>query len=309
MGKRILLGDFGIARNIGDNGGLAAANITVDTFPYAAPEQLTGEPLDGRADQYALAATAYHLLTGSTLFPHSNSAVVISHHLTVPPPALAKIRPKLTAFDPVLAIALTKDLPTDSPGARISPARSQRQDSRGRRQPWLRPCLHPWRTGHLRAQQCPRPRLTPTSRNDTGRWRIFAAASTVIAPTAVGAIAYAIENDNTDSKQGPPAASPTLARAQRAPKCAPSPAPARRDRHPAPTSFLSIWRHRFPVSVSPTSHAQPPVPMACAPAFQNGESPADAAAALRIQRWLSRRKQQCSATGPTKPDQTVTRVA
>jgi hypothetical protein len=32
---------------------------------YAAPEQLMGEDLDGRADQYALAATTYHLLTGS----------------------------------------------------------------------------------------------------------------------------------------------------------------------------------------------------------------------------------------------------
>ena len=40
-----------------------------------------GEPLDGRADQYALAATAYHLLTGFQLFPHSNPAVVISRHL------------------------------------------------------------------------------------------------------------------------------------------------------------------------------------------------------------------------------------
>ncbi len=30
-----------------------------------------GQEIDGRADQYALAATAYHLLTGSQLFPHS----------------------------------------------------------------------------------------------------------------------------------------------------------------------------------------------------------------------------------------------
>jgi serine/threonine-protein kinase len=31
---------------------------------YAAPEQLMGADIDGRADQYALAATAFHLLTG-----------------------------------------------------------------------------------------------------------------------------------------------------------------------------------------------------------------------------------------------------
>src|SRR5262249_31906257 len=107
--QRILLGDFGIARSAGEEGGLTATNMTIGTLPYAAPEQLTDEPIDGRADQYALAATAYHLLTGSTLFPHTNPAVVISRHLTTPPPALEDTRPELADFDPVLAVALAKD--------------------------------------------------------------------------------------------------------------------------------------------------------------------------------------------------------
>jgi serine/threonine protein kinase len=58
-------------------------NLTVSTVAYSAPEQLMGLDIDGRADQYALAATAYHLLTGSQLFPNSNPAVVISRHLNV----------------------------------------------------------------------------------------------------------------------------------------------------------------------------------------------------------------------------------
>ena len=107
--QRILLGDFGIARNIGEISGLTATNMTIGTLPYAAPEQLTDEPIDGRADQYALAATAYHLLTGSPLFPQTNPAVVISRHLNAPPPALADTRPELAALDPVLAVALAKD--------------------------------------------------------------------------------------------------------------------------------------------------------------------------------------------------------
>jgi serine/threonine-protein kinase len=76
--QRVLLADFGIARNIDDISGLTATNMTVGTVAYAAPEQLMGEEIDGRADQYALAATAYHLLTASQLFPHTNPAVVIS---------------------------------------------------------------------------------------------------------------------------------------------------------------------------------------------------------------------------------------
>jgi serine/threonine protein kinase len=77
--------------------------MTVGTAAYAAPEQLLGEDLDGRADQYALAATAYHLLTGSHLFPQSNPAVVIGKHLNATPPTLTTSRPELGGLDPALA--------------------------------------------------------------------------------------------------------------------------------------------------------------------------------------------------------------
>jgi serine/threonine-protein kinase len=94
---------------MGDIGGLTATNFTVGTLAYAAPEQLMGPDIDGRADQYALAATAYHLLTGSQPYPHSNPAVVISRHLSAPVPALSDTRPELGRLDPVLAAALAKD--------------------------------------------------------------------------------------------------------------------------------------------------------------------------------------------------------
>ena len=107
--QRILLADFGIARWADDISGLTATNMTVGTVSYAAPEQLMGAQLDGRADQYALAATAFHLLTGSPPFEHSNPAVVISQHLTAAPPAIAGRRPELAALDPVLSKGLAKD--------------------------------------------------------------------------------------------------------------------------------------------------------------------------------------------------------
>ncbi|MGZ6779642.1 MAG: serine/threonine-protein kinase [Mycobacterium sp.] len=107
--QRIMLGDFGIARRVDDNSNLTATNMTVGTVFYAAPEQLMGEELDGRADQYALAATAFHLLSGSPPFHHSNPTVVISQHLTASPPAIGDRRPELSALDPVLGKALSKD--------------------------------------------------------------------------------------------------------------------------------------------------------------------------------------------------------
>jgi serine/threonine protein kinase, bacterial len=99
--RRILLADFGIARRLDDISGLTATNMTAGTLSYAAPEQLMGQPVDGRTDQYALAATAVHWLTGAPL--------VIGHHLNAEPPRLADARPDLAAFDRALARALAKD--------------------------------------------------------------------------------------------------------------------------------------------------------------------------------------------------------
>lgn len=107
--QRILLTDFGIARTVDDNSGLTDTNMTVGTVDYAAPEQLMGEDMDGRADQYSLAATAFHLLTGTPPFHGSNAAVVIGRHLNSAPPSLAHARPGLESLDHVLGAALAKD--------------------------------------------------------------------------------------------------------------------------------------------------------------------------------------------------------
>lgn len=106
---RTLLTDFGIARNVDDVTGLTVTSMTVGTVAYSAPEQLMGNTSDGRADQYALAATAYHLLTGAPLFPNANAVAVISAHLTAAPPRIGSLRTELTPLDSVLLRALAKD--------------------------------------------------------------------------------------------------------------------------------------------------------------------------------------------------------
>ena len=106
--ERIMLADFGIARRADDTSNLTGTNMTVGTVAYAAPEQLTGEVIDGRADQYALASTAYELLTGSPPFQHSNPAVVISQHLTAKPPPIGSRRPELSSLGGVFDKALAK---------------------------------------------------------------------------------------------------------------------------------------------------------------------------------------------------------
>ncbi len=206
--QRILLGDFGIARNIDDTGGLTATNMMIGTFPYAAPEQLTDEPIDGRADQYALAATAFHLLTGTTLFPHTNPAVVISRHLSAPPPNLADIRPTLKAFDPVFAVALAKD-PADR-FARCTDfadafARAVHSIGQSANSVCTMPRPVAVRTP-ARATSAPANIAKP----QRGRRRIFAATATVIALTGLGASDYTTRQARRQpTRRSPGRGSPT----------------------------------------------------------------------------------------------------
>ncbi|BCI81218.1 serine/threonine-protein kinase [Mycobacterium sp. SMC-18] len=113
--SRIYLADFGIARPMNDSAGLTATNMAVGTVAYAAPEQLRGEGMDGRTDQYALACTAFQLLTGNPPYADSNPAVVITKHVTAPAPSLGEHRPELRGLDPVLARAMSK-----TPAARFA---------------------------------------------------------------------------------------------------------------------------------------------------------------------------------------------
>ncbi len=107
--RRILLADFGVARQLADISGITETNVAVGTVAYAAPEQLVGSNIDGRADQYALAASAFHLLTGVPPFQNSNPVAVISQHLHAAPPRLSDCRPDLAALDEVFFRALAKE--------------------------------------------------------------------------------------------------------------------------------------------------------------------------------------------------------
>ncbi len=105
---RIMLGDFGIAR-ADEPSELTAIGTTVGTVDYCSPEQLSGDHLDGRTDQYSLACTAVHLLTGQKPFGSASSATVIGKHLTAPPPVPSHNRPGLPpAVDGVIARGMAK---------------------------------------------------------------------------------------------------------------------------------------------------------------------------------------------------------
>ncbi|WP_084654609.1 serine/threonine-protein kinase [Nocardia altamirensis] len=106
---RAVLTDFGIARLLESDTKLTATGTFTATLAYASPEQLSGEPIDHRADQYSLACTLYTLLAGQTPFPSTNPGQIITGHLAKPVPRLSESRPDLPPpLDDVIARAMAK---------------------------------------------------------------------------------------------------------------------------------------------------------------------------------------------------------
>jgi len=107
--RHAYLSDFGMSRPFSPGQIIATGQVT-GTLDYAAPEQIEGRALDGRADLYALACTGFELLCGSPPFGQDQGPTLMYAQLYAPPPAATARRSDLPeAVDVVLATALAKD--------------------------------------------------------------------------------------------------------------------------------------------------------------------------------------------------------
>jgi len=88
--EHVYLSDFGVARHLRSIGALTVPGQFLGTPDYAAPEQASGRPVDGRADQYALACVAYELLSGSVPFKRDEPVLVLYAHVSAPPTPCAR---------------------------------------------------------------------------------------------------------------------------------------------------------------------------------------------------------------------------
>ena len=113
------LTDFGLAREQG-GGLMTQSGALVGTVEYMAPEQVKGDPVDGRADQYALGCVLFQVLCGRTPFAGGTHMQVLVNHLHAEPPTLSALRPDLPPhLDGVLRRALAKE-----PGERYASCRA-----------------------------------------------------------------------------------------------------------------------------------------------------------------------------------------
>ena len=105
----VYLSDFGLSKAAMQTTGLTRSGTFLGTLDYIAPEQIEGKPVDGRADQYALACAAFELLCGRPPFGHGEAMAVMYAHLHAVPPPLTSLMPAVpVAADQVLRTALSK---------------------------------------------------------------------------------------------------------------------------------------------------------------------------------------------------------
>ena len=96
----VKLTDFGLATTavrLDDDVTKAVEPALLGTPAYMAPEQMSGRPVDRRADVYALACLAYQLLTGSRLFAGTSFFDLVQEKLTLGLPSASGIGDGISA--------------------------------------------------------------------------------------------------------------------------------------------------------------------------------------------------------------------
>src|SRR6266545_4148948 len=98
--EHVYLVDFGLARSASDDLSISGTGQFLGTPRYAAPEQVAGQPVDGRTDGYALGCVLFECLTGRPPFSAGSNEAVLVAHLEATPPLVTAERPVLSPAVP-----------------------------------------------------------------------------------------------------------------------------------------------------------------------------------------------------------------
>jgi len=101
--ERVKVLDFGVAKFVGteDEDEMTGAvktktGVVFGTPKYMAPEQILGEPVDGRSDIYSIGAILYEMLSGGPPFPSDDIMGFVTKHLKEPVEPLTQRVPNLS---------------------------------------------------------------------------------------------------------------------------------------------------------------------------------------------------------------------
>ena len=93
-----ILMDFSIAKSLEDtkdNTILTNIGVTVGTPAYMAPEQIFGDEIDGRADEYALGVVFFEMITGRKLYNGNTPTMIMMKHIRDEIPSARAINPEI----------------------------------------------------------------------------------------------------------------------------------------------------------------------------------------------------------------------
>src|SRR5262245_28086032 len=95
--------DFGLAKRVASTprGGTLSATIPADTMPgeivgtagFMSPEQVRGDEIDYRSDQFSLGSVLYEMVTGRRAFQGATTIDMLSAILNHEPELIARLRP------------------------------------------------------------------------------------------------------------------------------------------------------------------------------------------------------------------------
>jgi tRNA A-37 threonylcarbamoyl transferase component Bud32 len=120
---RVVLIDFGLAKDRAGHRTLTATGHIVGTPNYMAPGQVLGEPTSPGDDLYAVGVMAYELLVGRNPFTAGDLTRTLQNHLTLRPDSPARVRPEV----PVDLAEWVMDLLEKSEADRIPSADEARE--------------------------------------------------------------------------------------------------------------------------------------------------------------------------------------
>ncbi len=120
---RVKVSDFGIAKIAGETSELTVTGTVMGSPHYLSPEQVRGEPLDGRSDLFSLGIVLYEMVAGRRPFDGETLTTLVFQILSQEPPPLADLRPGLApALPALLDRFLAKDREARFPNARVAMA-------------------------------------------------------------------------------------------------------------------------------------------------------------------------------------------
>jgi len=109
---QVKIGDFGLSISKMGRGDLHLTDtgVFLGTPAFSSPEQLRGDELDQRSDQYAVGVTLYYLLTGQVPFHAEQMVQLVATVLEKPAPDVRTLRPEVPReLAAVVARCLEKD--------------------------------------------------------------------------------------------------------------------------------------------------------------------------------------------------------